>query len=209
MRHELIHLYGPFSIYSYGLTIAIGLLIFSYVMKKHPQFNRLRLEKCYTEILLVGVIAALFGGRFLYVISHTKQFASWLEVCAFWEGGLSLLGSIIATLIAIPAYLRMMRIPIVPVLDLLGIHIPLLQSISRVGCFFAGCCYGNVTTYSWGVVYTDTQSMAPLYQSIHPTQIYSAIALLIIFAFMYFVAQKIATKPGQLITTYLMLVSTV
>ncbi len=40
-------------------------------------------------------------------------------------------------------------------------------AVGRLGCFHAGCCYGSVTTWPWGVDFGDGQSR-------HPTQLYEA-----------------------------------
>jgi len=43
---------------------------------------------------------------------------------------------------------------------------------------------------------------------LHPTQLYGTAVFLFIFILIYFILQKILLKPGQLVTTYLMLSST-
>lgn len=206
--HTLLHIYGPFAIHSYGLAIAIGVLIFTYLVKRDSRFKNLDLENNFISIMLVGTIAAIIGGRLLFFFYQPEFFESPLNIISFWEPGFSILGSIIAVLFTVPLYLKYLQIPIVPFFDLIAIYAPLLQSISRIGCFFAGCCYGIPTTKPWGIVYTDTGSAAPLYMCVHPTQIYSAIFLLLIFAGMYFGFQHIFKKSGQLTCLYLILTST-
>ncbi len=43
-------------------------------------------------------------------------------------------------------------------------------AIGRLGCFFAGCCYGTPTDAPWGVVFANVDLLAR-----HPTQLYEAI----------------------------------
>ena len=205
--NTLFHIYGPFAVHSYGLAIAIGLIAFTFLVKKDPRFARLHLANKFTEILLVGIIVAMIGGRLLFLASNPDYFTTPLDLITFWQPGFSILGCIIALLLILPWYLMMIEVPIINFLDLIAIYAPLLQSISRTGCFFAGCCFGMPTTRPWGVIYTDTGSVAPLYVCLHPTQLYSAVILLFTFALMYFILQRILTKPGQLLTTYLMLIS--
>ena len=208
MKHTLLHIYGPFSVHSYGLMIALGLVLFMYLIKRDPRFIKLELENKFGGILLVGILAALFGGRILWLFSTPASMNSFGDLFAFWNPGFSILGSVIACVIIIPLYLTYLKIPVVPVLDLASIYAPLLQSVSRLGCFFAGCCYGNPTERPWGVIYTDPESIAPLYTCLHPAQLYSSFLLFLIFIGMYFILQKIFKKRGQLMCLYIMLIST-
>jgi phosphatidylglycerol:prolipoprotein diacylglycerol transferase len=207
MWHTLFTIYGPISIHSYGLMIAIGLLVFLYFIKRNPRFHALKLEGSFMGILLTGIMAGLLGGRFLFLVTAPETSQTPFDLIAFWQGGFRILGAVIAIILILPLYLSWLRVPIVPLLDLLAIYAPMLQSISRIGCFLAGCCHGIPTTHHWGIIYTDAQSAAPLYVCLHPTQLYSAIALMIIFAAMYFFFQHRFHKPGQLISTYIALVS--
>jgi phosphatidylglycerol:prolipoprotein diacylglycerol transferase len=202
MKHTLLHLFGPFSIHGYGLMIAIGLLAFIYLVQRDPRFKELKLENSFSSILMLGIVMALIGGRALFFITHPEMISSPSDFLAFYEGGFSILGSILAVLFTLPAYLRYLQIPIIPFIDLITLYTPLLQSISRIGCFFAGCCYGLPSDLPWAVTYTDTESAAPLYTCLHPTQIYSSIGLMLIFALLYFVIQKIFKKPGQIACFY-------
>jgi phosphatidylglycerol:prolipoprotein diacylglycerol transferase len=206
MRRVLLPLYGPFAIHSYGLAIAIGLFITIYLVRQHPWFKELKLDDRFTEIILLCMISALVGGRLFFVLTEPEHIRSMSDVWAFWEGGLSLLGGILGILAVLPLYLYRAGIPILRFFDLIALHAPFLQSIARVGCFFAGCCYGRVTEYSWGVVYTDELSSAPLNQCIHPAQLYSAFSLLVIFIVLYFFLQKIFTRPGEILCSYLVLI---
>ncbi len=205
--HTLFHIYGPIAIHSYGLMIAIGLLIFMHLTRQDPRFKTLNLESHFSILVMIGIIAAIFGGRLLYFFTYPEMYRNPMSFFAFYEGGFSILGAVIGVLLTLPAYLSYARIPMLPLLDLISIYSPLLQSISRIGCFLAGCCYGVPTGKPWGITYTDTGSVAPLYVCLHPTQIYSAALLLLIFTFQYFIGRHYFKKSGQLICSYLMLIA--
>lgn len=96
-------------------------------------------------------------------------------------------------------------IPLLAVTDRFAIYAPLAQACGRIGCFIAGCCYGTICDQSWAVMYTDHNVFAPLYIRLHPTQLYSACTLFILFIFLYCFAQKWQLKTGQLTFLYLML----
>lgn len=207
MQRELIHIYGPFSIYSYGLAIAIGLALIVWLMQRHPKFSRLNLHHHFTSIVSVGIISGLVGGRLLYTLSESDGATTLLDFLAYWQGGFSVLGCILGVTVTLPLWLRYCKIPVLPFLDLLAIYAPLLQGISRIGCFCAGCCYGLPTSLPWAVIYADQNSSAPLGVYIHPTQLYSAGILLCIFVLFYFILQYRLVKPGQLFSLYLVCAS--
>lgn len=206
MWHTLLHIYGPIAIHGYGFMIAIGLLIFLHLMQKDRRFHALKLAPHITSIVLVGVIAGILGGRILFFIIHPEFYDNFFSFLTFFNGGLSILGAIIALLVTLPLYLAHLGIAIIPFLDLVALYAPLLQSISRLGCFLAGCCYGIPTTMRWGITYTAADSSAPLHACLHPTQLYSSMGLFIIFALLYFVLQYRFQKNGQLLCLYLLLV---
>ncbi len=206
MGYELINIYGPIGIHTYGLCIALGIIIFNWLITQDKRFTLLNLAGKFSEILIVGALAAFFGGRILYILED-PTWNDYASLLAFWKEGFSILGSIIGVILIVPWYLKKLAIPIIPFADFVSIYVPLLQAIARFGCFFAGCCYGIPTTVPWAIIYTNSHCIAPLHCYLHPTQLYSASLLFFIFILMYFLFQKIATKPGQLATIYLMLVS--
>lgn len=199
MHKELFHIYGPLAINSFGLMIIIGLVVFSALFLSDPKRAKLIGTDDYFNALSLGILVGIIGGRALFVITNLDTFSHWTEIFEFWMGGFSLLGGLLALVIALPLYLHKKRVNIIALLDLAAVYAPLLQAISRIGCFFAGCCYGIPTTCTFGVINPHySHSMA-----VHPTQLYSAGALFIIFLLMYVIFQKLCTKPGQLLCIYL------
>lgn len=191
MYPEILHLYGPFSIHSYGLMIALGVIVFVWCANRHPLRKKYMSSDALMDLVIMGTGAAVVGGRLLYVITQWHTFDHWYEIFNVWQGGLSLLGSVLACGIFAPTYLWYKSIPVLPCLDLIGIHAPLLQGISRIGCFLAGCCYGKAT---------DLTCLP-----IHPTQLYSACILIMIFFFLRWVFKTQSVHQGQLFALYLMM----
>lgn len=210
MFPRIMHIYGPLSINSYGLMIAIGFLLFIYLTYKHPKRSRLISSDVFFNMMFVGLIAGIVGGRLFFVFSEWETFSdNWLEVFYPWIGGFGVLGSIIGILLVVSLYLKWNKVKILPVLDLAAIYVPLMQSIARIGCFLAGCCYGNVASPKfWGAItFTNPQGLAPLNIPLHPTQIYSSLASILIFLIVYFKAKYFSFKKGQILFTYLFLES--
>jgi len=208
MKRELLHIYGPFSINSYGIAIAIGIFVFVWLIRKDPKAIALSVPDKIMDIVMIGIGAGIIGGRLLYIISEPDISFCFSELFAWGSGGgFSILGAIIGIGISFAYFLNKIRVPVLPFLDIIALYVPLVQSVSRIGCFFAGCCYGAPTSLGWGYIYTDPDSMAPLYIALHPAQLYSALSLFFIFLFLYFVVRKISVKQGQLFGAYLLCIS--
>lgn len=205
MYRELIHIYGPISVCGYGLMIFIGVLIFTYLVIKDPVRPQIMTSDQFLDILVFGTFVGLVGARILFILTNIEAFTHWYELFAVWDGGLSILGATVGIILTLPWYLRRQHIAILPLFDLCALYAALLESISRIGCFLAGCCYGVATTMPWGIIYHDMHADAPVNVCIHPTQLYSAFALFIIFIVMRFGIRRYATIPGQLLFIFLLL----
>lgn len=198
MHPEVIHIYGPISIQWYGLMIFIGILIFTYAILKDPQRKKLISIDQSFDLMTLGIFASVVGGRFLFVLTNRREIVSFYDCIAIWDGGLSILGAIIGILFVFPFYLKVKKINIPELFDLISVYVPLLQSISRIGCFLAGCCYGCQTSVMWAIKHDQLL--------VHPTQLYSAILLFEIYLIMI-IARTFLKKPGQLVMLYLILES--
>lgn len=205
VRRELVHLFGPLGIQSYGTMIALGVVIFALLAGNSLRRKQLFSSSLFFESIVFGGLCALIGGRTLFWLTSSHDYRSSWEFFFVWDGGFSVLGSIIAVLVGMTWYLKKMALPVLPYFDLIALYAPLLQSISRLGCFCAGCCHGLPTTAFWGITYTDPDGFAPLHVSLHPTQIYSSLSLLFIFFILYFGIAPRVQRAGVLLWWYLIL----
>jgi phosphatidylglycerol---prolipoprotein diacylglyceryl transferase len=198
----LFHI-GPLYFNMYGFWIAVGLLAFVYFAQNDRLAKKFLKPGQLVDIALFCLVIGVIGGRALDIIQEYPKYTSLYEILAFWEPGYSLLGTVIAIIVALPLYLHYHHINIIATFDLMGIYAPLLQAIARIGCFFAGCCHGYDTCMPWAVTYTHPDSLALLNIALHPTQLYSAISLLSLFIMLRFIIRPYVQKPGQLLSLYL------
>lgn len=207
MYPRLLHIYGPLWIQTYGVMIAIGFLVFLFLTLRHPLRKKLISRDLYLNALFVGLISAIAGGRILYVLLNHGEFShNWFEVFYPWVGGFVVLGAIIGVLIAAPIYLYKNHVPVLPILDLAALYAPLMQSIARFGCLFAGCCYGaHAPDLLWSITFTNPDAHAPLCTPLHPTQIYTSIASFMIFLILRRLAPVLLKRSGTLAFCFLML----
>jgi len=207
MSPILLHLWGPLSIHAYGVCISLGIILALWLLHKDQKAKQLMSQYDLTLSLQYIILGGYLGGRIVCVLSEDTNNQDFVLLFKFWEPGFSVLGTIVGAVTALFVLLWYKKIPILNYSDRITIYAPLVQSFGRLGCFFAGCCYGQTTNAWWSVIYRDPEHMAPLHIPLHPTQLYSSAILLIIFLLLYFCVQRIAKQPGIILCSYLILVS--
>jgi phosphatidylglycerol:prolipoprotein diacylglycerol transferase len=102
--------------------------------------------------------------------------------------------------------MRWYRLPIWKLFDLVSPLLALGLFFGRIGCYFAGCCYGKETSLPRGVIFTDPTSLARLNVPLHPTQLYDAVNGLALFLFLLW-KEKRKAFDGQIFFFFLLLYS--
>ena len=185
MSPIIFSLYGPFAIHAYGVCIALGVILGFFLLTHDKKLQKIISHDQLVTTLQLMIFSGYLGGRLGFLISESCSLQDYLMLFKFWQPGLSILGGIIGILGALGGYLWFKKIPILIYLDRVAIYAPLVQSFGRLGCFFAGCCYGVQSSAWWSVSYTDPYHMAPLHVPLHPSQLYSAAILFGLFLFIF------------------------
>ena len=206
MHAKILHIWGDLYINSFGLMITLGILVSLWLMNKDPERKKILSTDKLINIFFLGILISLVGSRVFHFLTDPDEAISIYNLIAIWQPGFSIIGAIVAISIFLPLLLRYYNIPIIKFLDLIFCYTPLLQSISRIGCFFAGCCHGTQTTMPWAIMYSDKFSSAPLGTPLHPTQIYTSIILLAIFLFFYLRKKYLYKISGLITFLYLFLI---
>lgn len=171
---------GSIPINSYGLALAISFLV---AMKLGSiRAAKIGISPSQISNLAVSVmVAAIVGSRLFYVFTHMDEFAgSWLDAIAFWRGlyGLSMLGGVILAVLVGFGYIVWKRWPFWKLVDAVIPSFALGIFITRIGCFFNGCCFGRETDSCLGVCFPDGSLPANVFGNLHlhPAQLYSSLA---------------------------------
>ncbi|WP_421901972.1 prolipoprotein diacylglyceryl transferase [Maridesulfovibrio sp.] len=197
---------GSINIYAYSVYLTAGCLLgMGWAMRAARLWE---LDYKLAPVTgIIAVVSGIIGARALYVGLYPQEFAgSLLKVFYIWQGGLVFSGAILFGSLAGLLYLRSKQQPIMDWLDCFAPGIALGQAVGRVGCFFAGCCYGKPTDMPWGVTFRNTDSLAPLFQSLHPTQLYHSLAGLVTFLILVIAGNHIKTE-GRITGLFLILFS--
>jgi phosphatidylglycerol:prolipoprotein diacylglycerol transferase len=82
--------------------------------------------------------------------------------------------------------------------DSFAVPVAAAVGVGRLGCFYAGCCYGTPTRLPWGVTFPTADSVPR-----HPTQLYEA-AFHLSAAAVLLGLQRRGMFRGQLIKLYIL-----
>ena len=133
---------------TYALFAVIGILLAAwllcFLLKKSGYSDS---EGIY--LVLIATCGAFLGSHILYGITRLGDFSQIVQqkpfYIAFAEtfGGSVFYGGLIGGIIAGYMYLKCSKLDIPVYSDIAAVCIPLFHSFARVGCFFAGCCYGK------------------------------------------------------------------
>lgn len=197
---------GPFTLHTYGVLLAGGFAAALFYAVRRARHEGLDGDAVF-NLFLVIVISAIIGSRVLYVFFNYGYFLDHpLEVIRIWEGGLVFHGGLLLAVAAAWFYLRRSDLPMWRTADLAAPAIALGQSIGRLGCLAAGCCFGSATLLPLGVVFSHAESLAPRNVPLHPTQIYASLSGLLVFLIIHFYNRR-GHAPGQAFWLYLLLAS--
>jgi phosphatidylglycerol---prolipoprotein diacylglyceryl transferase len=206
MFPDLISL-GPVTIHTYGLFVALGFVAGIWTAVKVGKSQGVPSQQV-MDMAFVMILWAIIGSRLFYVLINFSYFkAHLLDIIKVWKGGLVFSGGLVATAVAMIWYLKRHRLSFLSTGDLWAPSLAVGQAIGRIGCFMAGCCYGRPTGSSWGVLFTNPKSLAPLNIRLYPTQLFEAFSLVVIFLVLIFLHGK-RKFEGQIFLWYLILHST-
>ncbi len=181
-------------VYLYGICMAVGIIAcfaFIYLTMKKRKFN----EASSDMILFIGVFgtgfgilaAALFQSLYNYIDNPSAGFS--LSGMTFIGG---LIGGVVSFLAVYWIYIYVVHprtkikwlapqfnATLTDALPFIPIGITIAHAFGRLGCFFAGCCYGKPTNAWYGLPVAKDYS-----GNVIPTQLFEMIFLILLSAAM-------------------------
>ena len=204
MKNELFTV-GPFTVYGYGLMIALGIVAGYFVME-----YRARKQKLAYEHIFYIVVWCLLGGflvsKILYWITEWRTIVrDPMFMLQTIFDGFVVYGGILGGILAGWCYCKKKHLEFLRYFDLAVPSLALAQSFGRIGCFLAGCCYGKETTGPISIVFKESD-FAPNHVHLVPTQLYSGALDFLLFLFLLKVS-KHKKSDGQTAGFYLLFYS--
>jgi len=171
---------GPVEVRWYGILIALGILqVVLWMMWQVRRGGGLSYDTVFNAAI-VGIPSGIIISRLLHVIDFSEYYIENPQLIIGGEG-LTIYGALLGGTLGIWIYSRFSSFRFAYMFDLMVPSVILAQAIGRVGCVINGCCYGDVCSLPWAIVYTHPGSLAPSGIPVHPTQVYEIIYLLVIF----------------------------
>ncbi len=191
--------FGAVHLYSYGLAIALGVLLSLFLMKQRALKTGFPKPDEVFDLAFTVLVWGFLGARLFYVIQNFSYYAREpLKIFAVWEGGLIFYGGAILVFVALLRTCRKKHWPFWKILDFLIPYGALTHAFGRIGCFLNGCCYGKPSDLPWAVRFPELPYL------VHPTQLYEAVYDLALFAFLL-VRRKRARFEGEIALLYFLL----
>ncbi len=194
---------GPLELRTFGFTVAVGVLLGAWLAARHGERFGVHRDTTYAlamRMVIVGVI----GSRITWVLSHTDDIDSPIDVIAVWEGGLQFSGGFLFAVIAgYPVYRHWNRLTRWHSLDGYAYGLTIGLAIGRIACYSVGEHFGRLTSFPLGVRYEggsvreSTLGDLPLREGMvfHHTALYELLYLVVLFAFLTWLLHLRSIRP--------------
>jgi len=201
MYPELFRI-GDFPISTYGLMMAMAFLIGLWILK--IEFERLKIPvEAVDMIFWRAAIGGIVGARIYYVIlMKISGNPEPILNLIFSRSGMVFFGGLLGGALLVLHGIKKNKYPLKTILDAMAPVMVVAYGIGRIGCFFAGCCYGLETDLPWAITFSDPMCAAPTGFALHPTQLYETLASFGIFVVLWNLRKRISFSGG-LFATYL------
>ncbi|MFT6866975.1 MAG: phosphatidylglycerol:prolipoprotein diacylglycerol transferase [Cyclobacteriaceae bacterium] len=204
--HPELFTIGSLTIHTYGFMIMLGAIMgYFYMSTVSAKELGIPSDKI-QNLAIIIIVSAFVGGKlFFYFEKPGYYFSSWDLMANNFRTGFVFYGSLLFAIPAIVWYFRKEKFPLWPMLDRIAITGAIIHVFGRMGCFFAGCCYGVPTDSFLGITFSNPESQAkPLHTALHPTQLYEASMILGILVILYMMKRH-KRLEGRLIFVYVTL----
>lgn len=166
-----IPLYG---IFFYLGIVAAAALAFS--LRKRAKIDAFDIAGSGVYVMIGGV----FGAKLLFLAVSARQIIQEnIPLIAVIKGGFVFYGGLLGGALGLLIYAKQYRMDMARFADLYTTILPLGHALGRLGCFFAGCCYG--IPWKYGHVYHSTVGRRPLNEPLLPIQLIESGVLLALF----------------------------
>lgn len=178
---------GGYPVAAYGVALLIAFAVGIQVASRRARAQGLDADRV-VDVSMLILVTSILGARLLWVVTHPEVFrpplGSWFDAVnpfqtdgSFGVVGLSMMGGVVLAILATFVFFVYHRLPPLPYADVIMPSFLLGEGITRIGCFFNGCCHGLICTLPWGVRFPPGSPAATLFfgAPVHPTQLYAAL----------------------------------
>ncbi|MBR6795301.1 MAG: prolipoprotein diacylglyceryl transferase, partial [Clostridia bacterium] len=129
-----------------------------------------------------AMIGAFLGSKLLFIIVSYEQIIEYqISLVGVIKGGFVFYGGLLGGTLGLFIYAKQFKIDFFRYSDIYATVLPVGHAIGRVGCFFAGCCYGIPHDGFLSYTYTFSVGMTPLGVPLLAIQLIEALLLFLLF----------------------------
>lgn len=190
---------------SYGLMLAISFALGMWLSVRRARPYRIAAETV-MDLIFGVLVSSIIGVRVFYVLTHRGEFDPWYRALFIWDGGLTLYGGILLAMLTVWWMCRRRGIVFLDIADIFAPGVMLGIGLTRIGCYLAGCCFGNPTTCALAVHFPPTAAASLTFggRAVHPTQLYASAAGFAIFGLLL-LAERLPSGRGATFGRFLAL----
>lgn len=164
---------GSFSIYYYGILIALGMgLAVLYASRRSREFG-IKEDDLLDGVLWVTPFAIICARAYYCAFTWESYAANPISVLDIRSGGLAIYGGVIGAAVGVTVFCRRRKISLPALLDLCALGFLIGQSIGRWGNFFNREAFGAETTSFLRMGLMSAYSGKVTYY--HPTFLYESL----------------------------------
>ncbi|MBI5495953.1 MAG: prolipoprotein diacylglyceryl transferase [Deltaproteobacteria bacterium] len=146
---------SPWPLHTYGVLIALAFIIGIGLGVREARRTGFD-EEAVLDMGFWALLSGMVGARVYFIAVNWKEYfvtKPWVKVealpfeipavLAVWQGGLVFYGGAIAAVATFFWFARKRGLPVGRFADILIPSLPLGHALGRMGCFAAGCCWGD------------------------------------------------------------------
>ena len=195
-----IHI-GPLAISPHGIMTAVGVLVGMRILL--PAAAKAGIDtNAVVDVVTKAVLAAMVGARLAYVLNHLDSYRDDpLEALKLWQGGLSLLGGLVAAGLVGIWSARRSALPVRQLVDLAAPGLAVGIAVGRIGDLIIADHLGKPTDFALGyvcpAVKTGSPCIAAVGEAVHQTALYDLAAAAAIAGVLFALRHR-PLPPGAL-----------
>ena len=192
---------GFFQLRWYSLAYLAGILVgYWYLTKLVDAPGAPMARRHADDMIFYATLGIILGGRIGYILFYQPSLmTNPLDMFKVWEGGMSLHGGALGTIVAIFIFSRVHKLQFLRICDYIACCIPFGLFFGRLANFVNGELWGRATDVPWAMIFPTGDGVPR-----HPSQLYEAgLEGLLLFAILWLLFWKSQAryKPGLLMGT--------
>ncbi len=185
----------------YGFVLSLGVVAFYWLIELSPFFKKQK--RVYSNYFFLLLFLALIFGRLYHLLSSSNYyFHHPLEMAFFWQGGMSIIGSLIGLVIGLGIIAQREKISFSVLADPLFLYLPFFQALGRLANLYNHELLDKPTNLPWGVYLPPSQRPTEYleFKYFHSLPLYELLLDLVLFFFLLNRAKRNHFQPPGQIT---------